>query len=239
MDSAELAKMRAKAGTAFDIAFPRPSLELPGDEYDALEDQRKVEWNAWWACWSLVAAAPQPSNNLQQASTAQAKCDCAQGQCCPVCDPDVAGPAASATDAGQAKPPFQSNRETDGIIAALREARDAVAAALAGRKAEPVAHLEVDERSAFDAWARKKYEGNLNYGIPEYAIGIEAWKAGRAALASTTAAEPVDANRLAMWLSASMDQHSRAGEMRKHIQAWLDLNHAAPPQQVDTGGLPG
>lgn len=66
MDGTELAKTRAKAATAFAIAFPPPSLELPVDEYDALEDQRKVEWNAWWACWSLVAAQ-QPSDNLQQA----------------------------------------------------------------------------------------------------------------------------------------------------------------------------
>ena len=35
------------------------------------------------------------------------------------------------------------------------------------------------------------------------------------------------ADRLAMWLSASMDQHAAVDEMRKHIRAWLDYQPAA------------
>ena len=52
----ELAKMRAVAAAEFDKKFPPPSMELPGDEYDALEEQRKVEWGAWWEAWQLMAA---------------------------------------------------------------------------------------------------------------------------------------------------------------------------------------
>lgn len=52
----ELAKMRAVAAAEFNKKFPPPSMELPGDEYDALEEQRRVEFNAWWEAWQLMAA---------------------------------------------------------------------------------------------------------------------------------------------------------------------------------------
>lgn len=52
----ELAKMRAAAVKEFDKKFPPPSLELPSNKYDALEDHRKVEWNAWLAALEFKAS---------------------------------------------------------------------------------------------------------------------------------------------------------------------------------------
>lgn len=60
----ELAKMRAVAAAEFDKKFPPPSLELPGDEYDALEEQRKVEFVAWWSAWQHMAALASPADAL-------------------------------------------------------------------------------------------------------------------------------------------------------------------------------
>lgn len=63
----ELAKMRAVAAAEFDTKFPPPSMELPGDEYDALEEQRKVEWGAWWEAWQLMAARQSAPDEIYEA----------------------------------------------------------------------------------------------------------------------------------------------------------------------------
>jgi hypothetical protein len=213
--------------------------------------------------WTLrkeraALAAPQPSDNLQQASTAQV-------EPVPVGCPDL-GDAEEFAEmlAGHGGMLAQAIEQVDGCMdETLVEPEDAAAWQIVKKHILPAqatpegADLPpLDEHAAFEAWARdpvrseklplERWVGNGAYVDSRTYIAFYGWKSGRAALAATTAAEPVawaypaSLENLATLLSLDRDYQYEMPMYAKKSNGLIPLYRAAPPQQqVDTATKKG
>lgn len=100
----------------------------------------------------------------------------------------------------------------------------------------PSTASEVDERAAFEAWAKVEYRNVEHYGVGDYDTGFAAWKAGRAALASNPATttegageryisidENVEFQFRLLDLMMAAKKHAPVAVQSEKIQALVDI----------------
>jgi hypothetical protein len=205
-------------------------------------DPTRAATTSAYALWhaKAIRALAQPSDNLQQASTAQVETAKHKG-------PQV-GAWFVRHYTGADWPVIKNNGIELECAGADREDAELIAATL-NAAAQATPEGVHDERAAFEAWFSENVYSNPSYLNRRHddqntyvSDTVEArwigWQARAALAASQQAAEPVgEVAHEQNWMTGLIHTYVKwAGEVPSK---GTKLYRAAPPQQVDESGLPG